>query len=538
LSNLNSDIKEHLQIAGKLFTQKLTLDTRNQEIADNFYPERSDFTRDRDIGDNFADHLFTSYPLVASRELSDQIGAMLRPKSTEWFNMALLDERYEDHSAKEWMQHKTQLMRRAMYDPSAHFQRATKEGDRDYANFGNCVLSVIPNRQRNGLLYRDWHLRDVVWTEDAYGQVDAKYCKRLYTIRQLKQMFGEDKLHETLKQSKDPLHEVHCMHIVIPNDQYGIKSNLKNMSLFVDVDNQHEMESTPLATNYYIVPRWATISDSQYAYSPAMIAGLPDARLFQDMTRVLLEAGEKAVDPPMVAIEEAIRSDISIMAGGITYADADYDERLGNVLRPLNIDRSGIPIGLDQADRTQQMLAKALYLDKFSLPVYNEMTATEAGIRQAEYIRQIMPIFEPMEEEYNAPLCQETFDVMWRMGWMGSVHDVPQSIQQAPDYEFKFISPLSQSEDRKATNQFFAVSEIIQAAATLNPAFVHNVDINKAGRDAIEGTGENQDWLNSPEEVAATQAAEAEQQQMAQAVQLAGQGAESLNQIKELGNAG
>jgi len=534
---VNEDIKNHIAISDGLFSAKLTLDSRNQEIAENFYIERADFTVTRDMGNVFADHLFTSYPLTASRDLSDQMGSMLRPKSSPWFSMGMVEDKMEDHAAKEWLQDKTNIMRRAMYDPSSHFNRATKEGDRDYVNFGNCVLSVVPNQNRNGLLYRNWHLRDVAWNENSNGEVDAKYCKRKYTIQQLKQLFG-DKCHDNVKNAdaKDAMKEIKCLHIVVPNDQYGITTKLKNISIFMDVDNQHPMEITPIATNYYIVPRWATISDSQYAYSPAMIAALPDARLFQDMTRILLEAGEKSVDPPLIATQNAIRSDVSLMAGGITYVDADYDERLGAALRPLNIDRSGIPLGMELADRTQQMLAKALYLDKFTLPVYNEMTAYEASIRTQEHIRTVMPIFEPIEEEYNAPLCQETFDVLWNMGWMGSIHEIPESLQRSPDYQFKFISPLSQSEDRADVGRFQAVSEIINTAATIDPSFVNNIDLNKSGRAAIQGAGAPEEWLNSEEEVEAIQQQQAEQAKLQQEMAMMQEAGETASSLQGVAN--
>lgn len=534
---MNEDIKSHIAISETLFSAKLTLDSRNQEIAENFYIERADFTVTRDIGNIFADHLFTSYPLTASRDLSDQMGAMLRPKSTEWYGMGMIDDKLEDHESKLWFQHKVALIRRAMYDPSSHFQRATKEGDRDYVNFGNCVLSVIPNKDRSGLLYRNWHLRDMAWNEDPDGVIEGKYCKRKYTIGQLKKLFGE-KCHESVRNAKaaDSTKEIKCLHIVIPNDQYGISTKLKNISIFIDLDNQHPMETTPIATNYYIIPRWATISGSQYAYSPAMIAALPDARLFQDMTRILLEAGEKAVDPPIIATQNAVRSDISLMAGGITYLDADYDERLGAALRPLGIDRSGIPLGMEMADRTQQMLAKALYLDKFTLPVYNEMTAYEAGIRSQEHIRTVMPIFEPIEEEYNAPLCQETFDVMWNMGWMGSVYDIPEALQRSPDYQFKFISPLSQSEDRADVGRFQTIAEIISVASSINPSFTYNVDLDKAGRAAIQGAGAPEEWLNSVEAVNSAKSRDAEQAELQQQLDMVTQGADAVGAAQAVAN--
>lgn len=511
---MHQDAKDLIAQGNKLFDNKLDLLSLQQEIADNFYVERADFTLKRSIGQDFASHLYTSYPLIQRRDLGDQVGAMLRPRSEEWFYMSLLDERYEDNQAKRWMEHKTGIMRRAMYNPASMFQRATKEGDHDFVTFGQCVISAELNRNRNGLLYRNWHLRDMAWSENAEGVIDTKFCKRKYTMKQLKQYFTN--VHQKVAdcQQKDQYKEVNVMHIIIPNDGYGVKTNLPYISIFIDVDNEHIMEEVGYASGYYIIPRWATVSGSQYAYSPAMICGLPDARLFQDMTRVILEAGEKAVNPPMIGVEDAIRSDVSIYAGGITYVDAEYDERLGQVLRPLNIDRSGIPMGMDVADRVQISIARALYLDKFNLPSFNEMTAYEASVRFQEYIRTIMPIFEPMESEYNAQVCQETWDIMWRAGAFGSIYDIPQSIRQSPDYQFKFVSPLSDAIEQKKTQQLLNVKAIITEMAAIEPSIVAHLDVNTATRDAIMATGAPAKWLND-EEVAVQAQIENQQRRVA-----------------------
>ena len=63
----------------RLFTQKQPLDLRNQDIAENFYPERADFTVNRSIGADFAEHLTTGYPSMVRRDLGNSFGSMLRP---------------------------------------------------------------------------------------------------------------------------------------------------------------------------------------------------------------------------------------------------------------------------------------------------------------------------------------------------------------------------------------------------------------------------------------------------------------------------
>ena len=119
-----------------------------------------------------------------------------------------------------------------------------------------------------------------------------------------------------------------------------------------------------------MIPRWQTVSGSQYAHSPATVAALPDARLLQSITLTLLEAGQKAVDPPMIAVQEAIVGGVNVYAGGVTYVDAEYDERLGEVLRQLGGDASkgGLNFGVETAQDIREMISQAFFLNKINLP--------------------------------------------------------------------------------------------------------------------------------------------------------------------------
>ena len=106
------------------------------------------------------------------------------------------------------------------------------------------------------------------------------------------------------------------------------------------------LEEVGLSYFCYVIPRWHTIAGSVYGVSMATSIILPDGRTMQVMVRTIREAGEKAVDPPMLAITDAIRGDIALYAGGVTTADMEYDERLGEVLRPVTQIKDGMPVGL------------------------------------------------------------------------------------------------------------------------------------------------------------------------------------------------
>ena len=83
--------KELCRISGQLFTKKLPWDRLCQELAENFYPMRADFTRPLILGEDFALDLMDSYPVQANGQLADAIDAMLR-QGNKWFSASTGDE--------------------------------------------------------------------------------------------------------------------------------------------------------------------------------------------------------------------------------------------------------------------------------------------------------------------------------------------------------------------------------------------------------------------------------------------------------------
>ena len=515
-------IDELIEQGDHLFDKRSGLLSLWQTIADNFYPERADFTTARNIGEEFASNLMTSYPIIARRDLGNAIGSMLRPTSKAWFHVRTHNYDQLGTEAKGWLQSAEERMRHAMHDRRSQFARATKEGDHDFATFGQCAIQASMNKEGNGLLYRCWHLRDVAWAEDAEGMVGTVHRRWKPSARELVTLFG-DKVHDKVKTvlAKEPFKEYNVRHCIIPLDSYrGLKTfRTPFVSLYFDVDNKHLMEEVGLMSQEYTIPRWQTVSGSQYAYSPATVAALPDSRLIQAMTRVLLNAGEKAVNPPMLAVQEAIRSDISIYAGGITWVDAEYDERLGEVLRPLTQDTHAIPLGIDMADRLRGMISEAFFLNKIALPQpAGEMTAYEVGQRVQEYIRQALPLFEPMEIDYNGPLCDKTFEIMLRAGALGSPLDLPKELQGA-ELIFQFESPLHDAIEREKGQRFLEAKSMLADAVALDPNTVDILDASAALRDVLEGIGVPAKWTRSEEVAKGLADKRAQQQQNAELLQ-------------------
>jgi hypothetical protein len=208
---------------------------------------------------------------------------------------------------------------------------------------------------------------------------------------------------------------------------------------------------------------------------------------------------------------EAIRSDIDLFAGGVTHVDASYDERLGEVLRPIAQQLEGIRYGVDMLRDVKQSLTESFYLNKINLPpIGPEMTAFETQERVKEYIRAVLPLFEPMESDYNGQVCEETFELLLEQGAFGSVDDIPPSLA-GQDIRFQFESPLQATADRAKLESFKEVAEITGIAVQLDPGSKNEINVRKAFRDAVGGTQAPVDWLNDPEYVQQLDAVQAQQ---------------------------
>ncbi len=486
-----------------------------QTLAEHFYPERADFTHVHNVGEELGIGLASSTPVIMRRDLGNSFEAVLR--DGDWFKMGV--NTTPDHMGDAWLEFGTDRMMKLMNHRSANFRRSTKEGDHDYATFGNAVISVEPNRFATGLLFRSWHLRDCAWWDGDEGQVDGLVRKWTPKLHEAATYFGKDNLHSDIQKKLSDgklFDDMDIRHFDMTSVMYDDDQFMKHnrVSVFLDVVNEVIIKIEGRRSKTYVVPRFQTLAGSPYAYSLATIVGLPEARTLQAMTHTLLEAGERIARPPLIAVEKVIRGDANLFSDGITTIADDYDQRGGPAIEPLKMNNGGFPYGLEMKDGIVDVLASAFYLDKISLPeTTHEMTAYEVQERMKQYRRENLPLFTPVEHEYNGQLCETAFNILMDMGLLGSHQDIPESLRDK-EVIFHFQSPLSQSDEEKKATTFSQVSQMLAEAAQFDDTVSMNVDFDQALRDSINGIGAPTSWLNQIEQVQQKR----QQHQMAAAV--------------------
>lgn len=531
-----TEIKRLIKTATELFQKKAHYHGLWQEIAELCYPERADFTAQRK-GKDFARNIMNSHPMIVRRDFSNLMSTMNRPRNQKWFHLAI-PEAMEDESdnfieEKRWLEWATDTMRQSMYASSAQFVRASWECDNDFVAFGNGVISCEFDPRHRSLLYRCWHIRDMAWIEGYDGQICEIYRKCQDTVYNLNKQFnGKISARAKKHLEKNPHTPIDYYHVVLPKDRYTSEQNIATdyVSVFFEVEGEHVLEERACATMLYVISRWQRLSGSCYGCSPATIAALPDTRMLQELSLMILESTEMSVRPPMYTRQEIFRNDINRMAGGVTYLDIEPEQRISEAMMFEPSAHQGLQIANAKEQQVMEMINRAFFLDRLKLPApMSGTTAYEFEQRLNEHIIANLPIFEPIELNYTQPLCEMTFATLMHHNAFGDASTIPKTLHGA-DVPFRFESPLQKAIEAQNTQKYVSAMGLIAQAASLDPNATSILKMD-ALSDALLANGTPAQWLNSRQEMQEVQMRKDQAQQMQQEIALMQQGGEAAQAV-------
>jgi len=366
--------KDLLDMSNRLFSKKAQVDNLNQEIAEYFFPERATFTSEIPVGELFGDHLTDFYPVLVRRELADQLGALTRPHGTSWFSASVNDVKaQDDRAAKEFLQFMTDVNRNVLYSRKSNYRRAAKGVENDYSAFGMGHMHVAYSKDRSRLMFKTYHPKDCAIDEGEDGRVNNHHRKIKMSPRAMAHEFGEESLpravREMLSSPKDADKDTfEVRHIIVPKDRYQSDRKMPKGAEYSDVyvfqDGEILKEEFERSFDM-VVPRWQTVSGHCYAFSPATIVALPQARMLQRMMLTLIEGAERRVDPPLIAQDDIMGGPISLESGTVNYVQSGYDERTGVALRALDLGKD-VGLGEQLVADSRSLLADAFFINKLT----------------------------------------------------------------------------------------------------------------------------------------------------------------------------
>jgi hypothetical protein len=238
------------------------------------------------------------------------------------------------------------------------------------------------------------------------------------------------------------------------------------------------------------------------------------------MGKTLLIAGQKAVDPPTWAYNEAVISPIRTYPGGHITLDASAASTIGGA--PIGVLEMGknMPLGLDMQVAVRQQVEAAFFKNLFTLPDDTRMrTATEILARKEEYQRTIGPVFGRLESDYIGFIVERVFNIMHRAGQFLPFPELPDD--REVKLRFEYLSPIQQARKQAELAAFGQSLMVLEPLALVQPEILDNFDGDEIARDLPMAGGFTQKWLRPKEQVEERRQQRAQQAELAQAAEAA-----------------
>jgi len=535
---MSTDIQNLLERLKSMETARSAWMSHWQELAEYFVPRRADFTFADNPGAKRTEKQFDGTPMLAARNLAAAMDGLLKPKNARWFTIRTEDERLgEIDEVRAWLQKAETIMVEAIYDPKARFVQYSSEVDLDLVVFGTGILFIGESIGNGRLAFKSHHLKNSHIAVNEDGNVDTVFLTSSLTARQAAQRYGEENLGEDTKAAladKYPDKQFKFLRVCMPRAERDRRlkdnTNLPYAVIDIDIESEHKIAESGYHVFPYVVPRWETSTDEVYGRAPAMIA-LPDAKTLNQMGKTLLKAGHKAVDPPLLAPSDSLKSAVRTWPGGISYFDANVLSSSGGrvPIQPLQTG-ANIPLGREMQNDVREQVWNAFFRNILNLPAQGpQMTATEIMERKEEFVRVIGPVFGRLEADYTGPLVERVFNILLRNGAFGQMPEV----LAGTSVKFEYASPLSKAHKLIEVGALTKTGQDLLPLVQIKPEIMDNFDADKITRDVAEANGMPLTWLVGKEGVEETRGQATQALEAAQSAEQAQQlvdGAAKLNQ--------
>lgn len=519
MSMVEDILRQHSQMVG----ERGTWENHWKEIAERILPRQDWFQiSNRTQGDKRTEKMFDATAALALERFAAAMESMLTPRTQHWHKLKTSDP-YLNKSkpVNQYLDEVTNTLFQIRYSPKANFASQVHEAYMSLGAFGTgCVF--IDDVVGQGIRYKSIHLSEIYFAENHAGVIDKIHRKFELTARQAAQRFGYDKLPDKIQQmvEKNPEALFEFIHCVKPNEDLkrgrSDYRGMKYASYYVALEGQKIVNEGGYTTFPYAVSRYVTSPKEIYGRSPAMLV-LPDIKMINEMSKTVLRAAHKAVDPPLLLQEDGVLQAFNARPSALNYGG--INERGEQMVRPLEVG-GRVDIGLDMMEQRRKVINDAFLITLFQILVdAPNMTATEAMLRAQEKGALLAPTMGRQQSEMLGPMIEREIDILARSGLLPQM---PDELREAGgEVDIEYISPLNRAQRAEEGVAILRTLESVTGLAQFDPEVLMVFDPKKIARELADINGVPAKVLRSDEEIFAIKDQQAQQAELAQLLQAA-----------------
>ena len=518
----DSRVDDILRRQEKMQTDRAVFEQHWREIAERILPRSDYFRVNRQPGDKHTERVFDATAALALERFAAAMESMLTPRTQKWHRLKAVEpDLMEDPQVKLWMDQVTQLLFNVRYAPKANFASQANEAYMSLGAFGTGAM-FIDEAIGSGIRYRSVHLSELFIAENHQGVIDTVIRKFPMTARQMAQKFGIDKCSEKVKTAaeKSPEQTFDVLHAVLPNED--IKTGRKDYrgmafsSCYIDYDGRTYLSEGGYRSMPYAVGRYVTTVKEIYGRSPAMTV-LPDIKMLNEMSKTVIRAAHKLVDPPLLLQEDGALQAFDLRPGALNFGGVN--EQGQQLVHPLQTG-ARIDIGQDMMDQRRKVINDAFLVTLFQILVEApQMTATEAMLRAQEKGSLLAPTMGRQQSEFLGPLIEREIDIL---AHAGALPPMPDALKHAGGIvDVEYVSPLNRAQRSEDGVAILRTLESITPLAQIDPKVMMVFDPEAIARELADINGVPEKVMRTPDQIAAMEEQQAQAQQAQQLLQAA-----------------
>lgn len=475
-----------------------------QPYRDSFYRstvEENSIDYDNNI------YRYDDTAVYAAQTLAATVHGSLTSFTAKWFEFTFQDKALrEDKKSRDWLEEVTDITYTEMV--ASNFSLEVSEMYIDIVAFGTGPLTVeqINDNENNydGLDFRSIPVVDSFFDEDQSGKVLNFYRRLNWSALKIIDKLGKenipDKILKTAETDKAGTMKFEIIFCIFKRklDEKVDTANLDVLApenrpfgfKYVFKDTGEEMGPEG---GYYEMPtfvaRWRKTNDSKWGNSPAMKA-MATIKSANEIVRMTLTQLGKVINPPTLATERGLLSDLDIEEGGLTVVRSLDDIREYE-------SKARFDVGEIKLAQLQDSIRQGFFIDQLALKDSPAMTATEVQVRWQLMQRLLGPTMGRLESQVFSPMLQRVFNILARAGKFPAP---PAQVQDA-DYEVEYIGPLPKAQRAQEVVAIEGFLADITSAADLDPTIVDTVNFDMVSARLGEMRGVPSDIMAGEAEI-------------------------------------
>lgn len=515
-----------------------------QDVAHYCIPRKAYITRESTSGEklDLAD-VYDSTSIYAAQILAAGLHGYLTNPQSKWFNLRVPEKFMQMKEVKIWLKSVEDETFRTLN--GSNFGQKINEAYLELGVIGTaCVYEEEDVKDVVRFYCRP--IREAMLAENEAERVDRVYRVFKLTAQQAFERWGENAGEAVKKciEKKDFDKKIDFVHCVMPRGSRDVaKKDAKNMpyaSYYIEKSKKHIVWEGGYMEFPFMCPRFRKEAGEVYGYSPAMQA-YADIKTLNSMSKTILRAGEKAVDPPLVLPHDGFLLPLRTRANGLNYS-LKSGANINNEIKQLPTS-GNIPIGLEMEDQRREAINRAFFVDLFMLLASRKknMTATEVTERVQEKMLLLGPSLDLLMSELLDPLITRTVSILARNGKLPKAPEVLKD--QA--YEIEYVSPLAKAQRASEIGSLNQLLALVGQMANAAPSILDKINGDKVVDLAADMYGVSPEIIRDDTEVqaireerAAAQQKELEMARLQQGAMIAKDAASAKKAEAEASNSG